>query len=475
MILAFSGGNLSDKMVEFQQQTDEGRYKPVEKKTIGKFISALRRANGMTQKELGEKLFVSDKTVSRWECDESTPELSLIPVIAEIFGITTDELLRGERNNQDKELLRTEEDISKEKAKSDKQFNRMLDLKSRKYKNLTLISFGITFLGIITAAVINLGFSKGLIAFCVATVLFVTSEICQICFTINARITPDEDDDTYTEKIQKTNTSFVKTAVIISFLNIAALFFCLPLVTLIDGANFGLVFTSWLGYGLLFSAFAFLFFSIVYALFIRKALADNGIVTLDENHKEKTEKKRKLLHKILIISLSIFIVLYVALIILNSIDVYDYTEKILFDTCEEFKAFVENDYDKWYAEGYEDLGNFEIDIEYHLPETEDTVILTPNEIPGEEYELFKEYEKIYSYDGELICEYYYNPNLYEKIIFGEHNDKTPITVVTSQAYHDAWSTFNDIRSWIEFFMITDILAAVAFYFVMAHKINKKFK
>ena len=68
----------------------------MEKKTIGKFISALRKANGMTQKELGEKLFVSDKTVSRWECDECTPELSLIPSIAEIFGVTTDELLRGE-------------------------------------------------------------------------------------------------------------------------------------------------------------------------------------------------------------------------------------------------------------------------------------------------------------------------------------------------------------------------------------------
>ena len=69
----------------------------MEKKTIGKFIAALRKANGMTQKELGEKLFVSDKTVSRWECDECTPELSLIPAIAELFGITTDELLRGER------------------------------------------------------------------------------------------------------------------------------------------------------------------------------------------------------------------------------------------------------------------------------------------------------------------------------------------------------------------------------------------
>ena len=55
----------------------------MEKKTIGKFISALRRASGMTQKELAEKLFVSDKTVSRWECDECTPDLALIPVIAD--------------------------------------------------------------------------------------------------------------------------------------------------------------------------------------------------------------------------------------------------------------------------------------------------------------------------------------------------------------------------------------------------------
>ena len=71
----------------------------MEKKTIGKFIAVMRKANGMTQKELGDKLFVSDKTVSRWERDECTPELSLIPAIAEIFGITTDELLRGEKNS----------------------------------------------------------------------------------------------------------------------------------------------------------------------------------------------------------------------------------------------------------------------------------------------------------------------------------------------------------------------------------------
>ena len=213
----------------------------MEKKTIGKFISALRKANGMTQKELGERLFVSDKTVSRWECDECTPELSLIPSIAEIFGITTDELLRGERNNPDREAA-SEDTASKQKAKSDKQFRLMLDRTDRKYKNLTLISIGITILGFIAAIIANLGFSKGLIAFCLATAFCVASEICQMCFAINARIMVDEDEDTYTDKIQEANTSVIKTATTITFVNILMFAFCLPLVTMINGANYGLAF-----------------------------------------------------------------------------------------------------------------------------------------------------------------------------------------------------------------------------------------
>ena len=65
----------------------------MEKKTIGGFIAALRKANGMTQKDLAEKLNVSDKTVSRWERDDGAPDLSAIPVIAEIFGVTCDEIV----------------------------------------------------------------------------------------------------------------------------------------------------------------------------------------------------------------------------------------------------------------------------------------------------------------------------------------------------------------------------------------------
>ncbi|MEG0306261.1 MAG: helix-turn-helix transcriptional regulator, partial [Oscillospiraceae bacterium] len=66
----------------------------MERKSIGSFIAVLRKANGLTQKDLAEKLNVSDKSVSRWERDDGAPDLSLVPVIAEIFGVTCDELLR---------------------------------------------------------------------------------------------------------------------------------------------------------------------------------------------------------------------------------------------------------------------------------------------------------------------------------------------------------------------------------------------
>ena len=69
----------------------------MEKKTLGSFIALLRKSRGMTQRELAEKLGVSDKTISHWERDESAPDISMIPVIAEIFDVTCDELLKGEK------------------------------------------------------------------------------------------------------------------------------------------------------------------------------------------------------------------------------------------------------------------------------------------------------------------------------------------------------------------------------------------
>ena len=66
-------------------------------KSIGNFLSELRKEKGLTQKEIADFLNVSDKTVSHWECDKYSPDISVIPILAEFFGVTCDEILRGER------------------------------------------------------------------------------------------------------------------------------------------------------------------------------------------------------------------------------------------------------------------------------------------------------------------------------------------------------------------------------------------
>ena len=67
------------------------------KKSIGSFLSELRKEKGLTQKEIADYLNVSDKTVSHWECDKYSPDISVIPILAEFFGVTCDEMLKGER------------------------------------------------------------------------------------------------------------------------------------------------------------------------------------------------------------------------------------------------------------------------------------------------------------------------------------------------------------------------------------------
>ncbi len=63
---------------------------------IGKFIAELRKSRSWTQSELASKLDVSDKTVSKWESGNGLPDITILPTLAKILGVTTDELLAGE-------------------------------------------------------------------------------------------------------------------------------------------------------------------------------------------------------------------------------------------------------------------------------------------------------------------------------------------------------------------------------------------
>lgn len=69
----------------------------MDNKKIGFFISELRKSKSMTQKELAEKLNLTDKAISKWERGLGYPDITIVSSLADILGVTVNELLNGER------------------------------------------------------------------------------------------------------------------------------------------------------------------------------------------------------------------------------------------------------------------------------------------------------------------------------------------------------------------------------------------
>lgn len=89
---------------------------------FGKFIKILRKEKGITQKELGEKLNITDKAISKWERGLSFPDITMLNILAEFFEVDVSELLNGEKG--------TKKDIDIDKAISEA---------IEKYKNIKIL------------------------------------------------------------------------------------------------------------------------------------------------------------------------------------------------------------------------------------------------------------------------------------------------------------------------------------------------
>ena len=79
---------------------------------IGNFLKELRNEKGYTQQEVADLLFVSQKTISRWESGNGIPDINIIVDVAQFYGVTVDELLKGER------ITRSTEEINEENIKA---------------------------------------------------------------------------------------------------------------------------------------------------------------------------------------------------------------------------------------------------------------------------------------------------------------------------------------------------------------------
>lgn len=136
---------------------------------FGEFLYDLRKEKGLTQTELADKLNITNKAVSKWETGEAFPETAQLVPIAGIFGITVDELLRGERNI----VLNKEE-----KAKPVTDINK-IELKPMDKKEaittasaVALILLGVLLLIVLSLNNVNYGIYVSTLLLCVAVAVF---------------------------------------------------------------------------------------------------------------------------------------------------------------------------------------------------------------------------------------------------------------------------------------------------------------
>ena len=81
-------------------------------KKIGMFLKELRKQNNMTQEQLGEKLGVTNKTISRWETGNYMPPIECLKRLSDIYIININEIISGKRLNEENYKMEAEENIT---------------------------------------------------------------------------------------------------------------------------------------------------------------------------------------------------------------------------------------------------------------------------------------------------------------------------------------------------------------------------
>ena len=112
---------------------------------IGNFLAELRKEQGLTQEALGEKLGVTNKTVSRWENGNYLPPVEMLQELSRLYNVSINELLCGERIPEENYAEKAEETITSILASNTFSIKERTEFWKRKWKKdhlLTNVSLG---------------------------------------------------------------------------------------------------------------------------------------------------------------------------------------------------------------------------------------------------------------------------------------------------------------------------------------------
>ncbi|MBE6637308.1 MAG: helix-turn-helix domain-containing protein [Ruminococcaceae bacterium] len=370
-----------------------------EKQTLGKRIAALRKQSGMTQKELGERLYVSDKTVSRWERDESAPELALIPLLASLFGITSDELLGGMSVHESDEAC-SRDNRSAEAFDGRARRTEYPPYRLTRFRNLSGIALGLPFFGIIGAAIANLGFLRAIVGFFTGLVFLVAAIICQLCFANSFLPRAGKKRELTAEEKQDVGT-ITRTTLRVFTVIIGSLGFLFPLLT-VEDAHWGLTAETWLYAGLLCAGTALAIWGLFYAFFLRSRLVQCGNMPADERQRRLYRAQKRLLALLLVVGAVWGGLMLAVHSFVSSLWWRDLAEPQVFSTYEAYLDF---------AEVYAEKTIFQLGNHVY----QDSVTQLPN---GEQAKPEKiSYGEILGENGEVLLRFPLNRRVEYQIIY----------------------------------------------------------
>ena len=127
---------------------------------VGKYIASLRKQASLTQEELGEKLGVTNKTVSRWENGNYMPDIEMLQLLSKVFDVGINDLLAGEKIADEDFRQKAEENIIEVATSSAFSFEDRKVYFKRKWRKEHVALFVILGLILIASAVIPLIIDK---------------------------------------------------------------------------------------------------------------------------------------------------------------------------------------------------------------------------------------------------------------------------------------------------------------------------
>ena len=204
----------------------------MERKTIGAFLSALRKANGMTQQEVADKLNVSNKTVSKWERDEGYPEIMMLPAIAELYSVSVDEILRGER------ITKSDHEERKD-TKSDERIKYLIEKATVKFNNSSIVSVILGVVALILAYTIGdivYNYNVMWVGYVIILILVASSIAVTLIAFNNLLSGLDNRDVIEKEHYEKTMKNSIKYVTAVTFLSVVTIIGLL-LNILFDGVS----------------------------------------------------------------------------------------------------------------------------------------------------------------------------------------------------------------------------------------------